>query len=699
MNPMIFKPGRHGNDVLVIVVTDTTSAQKGGELIDYLNIVTSNPLLLLEFNFLEADLRPLPGDSSKLYSLVSSSVSLLETDYSEIIMVAVGSCCSAALAVGHELDASAILLISPTSSADWQKQAESEIESRIIPTVILNKMHSSTQIYVFVDSRDSITRTLWDIEPLAQNFSLYSYSWPLNASFDELIEYFKPLISTSILNTNYDSTGVRSRLFDERSMSVVGDKGPHRHKSEILHFGNRDERLTLQGNAQIIGFAAEKYGRQQVKILLNDGASSHIFSVGPVRKDSISFRKWELFQTDYSVSGFSTFGGHGLDIENLALGTFEIRVQVKNRDLTGECSPSNSTNLNRVNFIHRDILSTVWFDSNGMFLSRKIINSLTAFKFPKNAILFTCSESDIVLRSELFGLFGVLNSDIENIDLLFVGDRSFRAKGVSDGSGKQLTVSLDGATPLGDYRLFGVNPNVTESSIIDFNVKFTLTATRTRVILIRSAMGEQLYDFFADSNRAGSLVESSLLNLNNLPSKIDMHGEAPLVVDLLDLALLQLLDDSDYGNEKDDPAIPKIFSEELLAIASEYSSGWEPLLSDLESLVERWPGQVVLHQVVIPTESESSNGVRFFFDPKFVRDLNARLSILESNFLKKFNVVRLTPWAKGIRARMFTQASPSPLQMEEVYFRRFERSLLQELGHAAKDIIIVDDVFGSGISG
>lgn len=694
---MIFKPGRHGNDRLVVVVSDTANSQKSSELIDYLNIATSNPLMSVEFDFDEEEFRPLPGDSTKLYSIISSNITLLDTYYREIIIVALGSCCSTAVVVGHDLNASAILLISPSSSANWKKQSEAEIESRIIPTVILNKIQSSTQIHAFVDSRNLITRELLDIEPLAQNFNLYSYSWPIDISTEELIEYFKPLVSASILNINYNNTAVRSRIIDERSISAASQTGLCRYRSEIFHVANSDERFIVQGNAQIIGSAAEKYGRQHVKVVLDDGKSNHIFSVGPIRKNDISFKKWEVFQTDYSVSGFSTFGGHGLDIENLPLGTFEIRVQIKNRDLTGECSPSNSTISNEINFIHRDILSIVGFNCNRMFLSREKIDSMNSFKFPKDEITFTCIKSDLVLRSELFALFKILGTDIENVDLLFIGDRSFRVEGTSDATGKQLTASLDGATPLGDYRLFGISRHVTESGLIDFNVKLSITGTPTKVTLIRSAMGEQLFDYFGNLNRSRKLVETSLLNLNNLPTQANIDDSGPLVIDLLDLALLQLIDDSANSNQQYNPLIPEIYSEEVLAIASEYSSDWGLLHRDLESLVQRWPGKVFFHEIVIPSECEDSNGARFFFDSEFVRDLNTRLRNLESDFIEKNEVVRLSPWAKGVRAHMFDHSSPSPLQMEEVYFRRFERSLLHELDCGAKGIIILDDVDESGI--
>lgn len=666
--------GKYGNVRPLLLMTDSEDKSLAQSLASFLASATTNPIYQVTFESARGHYGSFPGDAAPARELLRSSVD--EHQLNGAIVVAQRKACSLALLIGSRIRASAVLLIEPTSRDEWVGDDLKEIEARTLVNQVKNFANEHLHVTFFIRRESPGSRILFDSGASAIGIGVFAYGWQANLSSNDLQEYFLPMIALTINMVNYGLRGSNVRVFDENLLPVVAKDESKECVAEIEMIGDINGRLAVRGNAQFRGVPANKYGRQHVKVVLVGSEEDFLFAVGPIKNESLTFRRWSVGQHDYSVSGFDTFGGLGLDISQVPPGKYDLALEVKNNKNAARVFPFVKQDLEPTYFFSRSTLTLIENVDERIVVHRNTLNSVDVREIHDQDLLVTFDHSgiDVNLASNTF--VTRLVSGVERLFLLLMGNKNRIVEFKFKGSTSSYSLSFNNDLPLGEYSLALTTGKDFAKTLYDLKTNIVISGEKREVLLLDTMLSGQLVRFLKTSCQSTGRLAAHLLELEDLRYRCTNGKDQLLVIDLLDFAVSMTMDSKGEENIEEADGSPvkceDPYDSRVLMDASSAQSSFRALVS----MVNTSSTTFYLNRVKLPNESVSASGARLFHDRKLVDAINSQVRNLEDQLLSYPNVKIVDAWKRGMRCVPDIDGRFDPYSVEALYFGRLERMLL-----------------------
>ncbi|MGP5588396.1 hypothetical protein ACTXO0_16640 [Glutamicibacter ardleyensis] len=668
-----FKKGMFGNDRTVIIIAEASEESTTDQIRDYISRSLTNPVMLVTQPSSDGIELSLPDESLILRDHILKKATRHGVRLEKSIIIGIRKSCVSSFMLAGEFSSKNLILFDPKSENRWDSEALNEIESRIIQNLLKNSRHSNLQVTTLIDSRNPMYETLRQIESDSPILSLLTYNWKYVLNASEFTRYFMPILANCIGSITYDQFPIVSRTFSSTSLTlpILQSADESSGNIELVEF--RNQRVEIRGSAQINGCSAEKYGKQHSKVVLVGENGSYPFSVGPIKNEKKTFEFWEKDQTDYSVSSFGSFGGHGLDISHLPAGTYNLEVEIKNGTKTSHVVPVVKDNYKVQRTLDGGVITEIKSTNQGLTIKRNPISNIEIndFRHP---------EVEIVQCASSMGILVVIDDPVSsikwdlNMDLILMGKTNYllQVKTINDEC--RLEYYIQHFIPSDTYKIFFLRGYGDQAKLLDTGHSFSIDNDRMNVNYLRSSLSNQFGNYLANSPKAA--IDLKLIEPSKNNSIVDEH----ILFDVLDIAILEYLDDSSTQDSELDELLTSFIRESDGVEFQTKRPAPVYLKRSLNEAVSASPRDFILVRLQLPKEADRVDGSRFFFNEEFIDKLNGIINALESDLLREYKEIgSVSPWRRGFRAMRQVTSRPSPLFFESIFFESMESRILQKL--------------------
>ncbi|WP_181149863.1 accessory Sec system protein Asp2 [Arthrobacter sp. MYb227] len=291
-----------------------------------------------------------------VYSLIASKMESMGLEKIHVTLAGFSKGGSAALYYGAKYGFNNILSTVPQfkigsylsqnmpAVLDSMLEAHSERISQLdelLPSTLESDRQLSKNIYLFTSPADDQFKT--EVLPHLHlfekyhNFNYIETDSPLVRQHDRVTWYNVPLILSifyalaegaaprfgSVRNgvNNFGSSKIQPNLESVRIRKehVFATKTPRMVR----------DRFHIEGHSFAKGFPAHKHGEVTSRLMLNGTSETISAKLGTAKDASLSDSYFENEPCDYNFASFTTLGNEGIDLSDIAYGTYDILVHSK----------------------------------------------------------------------------------------------------------------------------------------------------------------------------------------------------------------------------------------------------------------------------------------------------------------------------------------------------------------------------------
>lgn len=673
-----------------------------------------------------------PGISQGLIAAITSQQAELNLSNQEIALVGIGSTANIAAATALRFEYGLVVCLGRSLDQENVIGAWSEVRTRLLQSISRNSSNSPTRVVridydEFFDMYDSSLNQL-------QNCTDIRYVNNSISGIETLYQWAEPAMLSYISLHSYGLNGINSRTIGkEQSRNLI--TVPKRCVAAIRKVSVSANQIQLRGYALIEGSAANRYGQQRVRLELASPTEKYSISVGALPDTGASLDNWREKFVDYSISGFSSYGNLGLNLDALNIGTYGLSISVESEKASLSAEKIHAEHLN-VSWGSGEFFYTYISSTEGITISKKLIAANSGGSRFVNVDNFHVDENKLMV-SGIFAVQGLSMADWQSGNFfltiqgpesrtynlaklnhvsareVFVGDGIDYAKAYFTTPGQNgLLLENDLLSGAYDPLLHFVHESgahfiqpLEASLLVKRRNQFSISSNvsqATRSAIEKSFAREFVLNFepinepelASDAltrksrclfGRDGGLLATDVVSSDVFEAHIDdllARSTDILVVDLLDTVLSILhvagLSCEKISNLLISSAINCECDTDKLEINTDFDQ------SILEQEIVKFSKsfvagslksdrlRIVLNRILLTKEYEN-NSIRVVFDPKLINLINSTLESVEDSFISYCSPLKVSAFKNGMRSICGKKldTSPTPIDFEPIYYSRF----------------------------